>query len=96
MNKHPVGFMSYVRIDDQHESGRLSQFCDRLTGEVRMQTGEEFRIFQDRNDIAWGQQWQQRIVLGEVVAMLVNEELNVGTHTTQWNASGMASGLYFY
>ena len=35
-------------------------------------------------------------VLGEVVAMLVDEELNVGTYTTQWNASGVASGVYFY
>jgi F-box protein 11 len=61
MSKHPVGFMSYVRFDDQHENGRLSQFCERLAGEVRIQTGEEFHIFQDRNDIAWGQQWQQRI-----------------------------------
>jgi TIR domain len=25
------------------------------------QTGEEFAIFQDRNDISWGQNWQQRI-----------------------------------
>ena len=35
-------------------------------------------------------------ILGEVVATLVNEKLNVGTYTTQWNASGLASGLYFY
>ncbi|MCZ6775588.1 MAG: T9SS type A sorting domain-containing protein, partial [Ignavibacteria bacterium] len=35
-------------------------------------------------------------ILGEVVASLVNEELNVGTYTTQWNASGMASGVYLY
>lgn len=57
----PAGFMSYVRLDDQHESGRLSEFCKRLSGEMRMQTGEDFYIFQDRNDIAWGQQWKQRI-----------------------------------
>src|SRR5689334_2027127 len=53
--------MSYVRLDDQHENGRLTEFCKRLSGEVRMQTGEAFHIFQDRNDIAWGEQWQQRI-----------------------------------
>ena len=35
-------------------------------------------------------------MLGESVASLVDEELNVGTYTTQWNASGMASGVYFY
>jgi F-box protein 11 len=32
-----------------------------LSGEVRIQTGEAFEIFQDRNDIAWGQQWKSRI-----------------------------------
>jgi parallel beta-helix repeat protein len=56
-----AGFMSYVRFDDQHESGRLTDLCARLAGEVRMQLGAEFAIFQDRNDIAWGQQWKQRI-----------------------------------
>lgn len=61
MSRHPVAFMSYVRLDDQHENGRLTAFRDRLSGEVRMQTGEMFHIFQDRNDIAWGQQWRQRI-----------------------------------
>jgi cobaltochelatase CobT len=53
--------MSYVRMDDAHENGRLSQFRERLSGELRMHTGEAFEIFQDRDDIAWGQQWQQRI-----------------------------------
>lgn len=53
--------MSYVRMDDAHENGRLSQFRERLSGEVRMQTGESFEIFQDRNDIKWGQQWEERI-----------------------------------
>jgi cobaltochelatase CobT len=53
--------MSYVRVDDQHENGRLTELCSRLTGEVRMQLGQEFLIFQDRNNISWGEQWKQRI-----------------------------------
>lgn len=53
--------MSYVRFDDEHENGRLTQFRERLSGEVRIQTGEAFDIFQDRKDIAWGQQWKRRI-----------------------------------
>jgi len=57
----PAAFLSYVRFDDEHEDGRLSEFRKRLSGEVRMQTGEEFPIFQDRNDIRWGQNWQRRI-----------------------------------
>jgi parallel beta-helix repeat protein len=57
----PAAFMSYVRFNDQHDDGQLSEFRDRLAAEVRAQTGREFAIFQDRNDIAWGQNWQQRI-----------------------------------
>jgi parallel beta-helix repeat protein len=57
----PAAFMSYVRFDDQHNDGKLSQFRERLGAEVRAQTGREFAIFQDRNDIGWGQNWQQRI-----------------------------------
>jgi len=57
----PAAFLSYVRFDDEHEDGRLSEFRKRLSGEVRMQTGEEFPIFQDRNDISWGQNWQKRV-----------------------------------
>ena len=53
--------MSYVRFDDQHENGRLTEFRNRLSGEIRMQTGEDFSIFQDRNDIQWGQNWKERI-----------------------------------
>jgi F-box protein 11 len=56
-----AAFMSYARINDQHDDGRLSQFCARLSSEVQVQTGRRFAIFQDRNDIAWGQNWQERI-----------------------------------
>jgi parallel beta-helix repeat protein len=57
----PVAFMSYVWFDDEHNNGRLTTFRDRLSAEVRMQTGEEFPIFQDRNDMRWGQNWRERI-----------------------------------
>jgi hypothetical protein len=35
-------------------------------------------------------------VLGREVAVLVNEIKSAGTHTLQWNASAMPSGVYFY
>ena len=57
----PAAFMSYVRSDDAHDDGQLTQFRERLEAEVRAQTGKEFAIFQDRNDIGWGQNWQRRI-----------------------------------
>lgn len=58
MASEPSAFMSYVRSDDDHDDGRITKFRERLAGEVRMQTGKAFPIFQDRNDIAWGQQWK--------------------------------------
>jgi hypothetical protein len=57
----PAAFLSYARFNDQHDDGLISAFRDRLAAEVRAQTGAEFAIFQDRNDIAWGQSWQERI-----------------------------------
>jgi F-box protein 11 len=53
--------MSYARFKDVHDDGQLSVFREQLAAEVRAQTGQEFMIFQDRADIAWGQNWQQRI-----------------------------------
>jgi parallel beta-helix repeat protein len=69
----PAAFMSYVRLDDAHDDGQLSAFRERLSAEIRMQTGEDFPIFQDRNDVAWGQNWQRRIdeALAEVTLLLV-------------------------
>ncbi len=65
--------MSYVRFNDQHDDGQLTQLRERLSAEVRAQTGAEFLIFQDRNDIAWGQNWQLRIdeALDAVTLLLV-------------------------
>lgn len=34
--------------------------------------------------------------LGREVSTLVSGELPPGTHATQWNAAGLASGVYFY
>lgn len=58
----PAAFLSYVRLEDQHEEGRITQLKQRLQGEVRIQTGwPDFTIFQDRTDIRWGQEWQARL-----------------------------------
>jgi parallel beta-helix repeat protein len=73
MAGQPAAFMSYVRFDDRHDDGQLTGFRERLAAEVRVQAGEEFLIFQDRADIAWGQNWQQRIdqALDTVTLLLV-------------------------
>ncbi|MDN3222988.1 right-handed parallel beta-helix repeat-containing protein [Pseudomonas nunensis] len=61
MSKQPIGFMSYVRFDDAHNDGRITEFCDRLKNEVKTLLGSPFDIFQDKTHISWGQQWKQRL-----------------------------------
>ncbi len=56
-SRSPMAFMSYVRLMDKHDFGRVTEFQERLSAEVEVQTGAEFPIFQDRNDIKWGQNW---------------------------------------
>ena len=36
MSKDADGFLSYVRDDDKHERGRLSEVANRLSGKVRI------------------------------------------------------------
>ncbi|HLO03935.1 MAG TPA: toll/interleukin-1 receptor domain-containing protein [Symbiobacteriaceae bacterium] len=55
------GFFSYARFDDRHERGRLSLLRERLSGEVQIQTGQPFPIFQDQADLLWGDPWQSRL-----------------------------------
>jgi parallel beta-helix repeat protein len=61
MSSQPAAFLSYARVDDEYEDELVSQLRKRLSGAVRAQTGEVFPIFQDREDIQWGQHWRQRI-----------------------------------
>ena len=35
-------------------------------------------------------------ILGQVIEVLVDTELNAGYHNIQWNAKNVASGVYFY
>ena len=35
-------------------------------------------------------------ITGREVARLIDEVLNAGNHTIQWNASGVPSGMYIY
>ena len=66
--KHTTGeqviataFMSYTRRDDAYLKGLITKFGDALSGEVRLQLGRDFRIFQDVKDIFTGEDWQKKI-----------------------------------
>ncbi|MGK7058068.1 cobaltochelatase CobT-related protein [Bradyrhizobium sp. 1050_B9_N1_2] len=60
-SRKPIAFLSYVRNDDDHDLGAITKLRERLEGEVKVQSGRPFEIFQDRNDIRWGQFWDERI-----------------------------------
>jgi tetratricopeptide (TPR) repeat protein len=53
--------ISYTRFDDDNDGARLTTFRERLSREVRAHSGNPFQIFQDVEDITWGQQFKQRI-----------------------------------
>src|SRR6267378_1013419 len=57
-----AGFFSYVHADDEFENGRISKLRERLERAIRFYSGlREFRIFQDWQDIEWGQRWEKMI-----------------------------------
>ena len=56
-----AAFFSYVHQDDEHDQGRLTKIREWFEGEISAQTGEPFEIFQDRDDISWGDAWEDRI-----------------------------------
>jgi hypothetical protein len=35
-------------------------------------------------------------VIGNLVTTLIDQEMNAGYHSINWNASGLSSGIYFY
>ena len=59
--RRTVAFMSYAHFANEHDKGYLTDFCKRLSDEVELLRGEEFPIFQDREDIEWGECWKERI-----------------------------------
>ena len=59
-----VGFFSYSREDDVDSDGALSRLRDRIQRELRSQIGRaktDFRLWQDREAIAFGKMWEAEI-----------------------------------
>ncbi len=61
MSRTPLAFMSYVNEDDKFANGKITKFREHLSRAVKVHSGKPFEIFQDKEDIKWGQQWQERI-----------------------------------
>lgn len=60
--KNIKGFFSYTRQNDKHSRGNLSSLRRLLEIELCEQTGENIEIFQDMEDIAWGEFWKKKII----------------------------------
>jgi hypothetical protein len=56
-----VGFFSYSRRDDQYAEGALSRLRARIQGELRLQLGRDFRLWQDAAAIPEGSLWEDEI-----------------------------------
>jgi TIR domain len=61
MTIEPSAFWSYVRQVDEHDGGKLSRIREILCIELQVQGLKNFKIFQDREDIKWGEQWRAKI-----------------------------------
>lgn len=60
-NNYNKGFFSYSRQNDKHDGGNLSTLRKSLEFELWAQTGERSDIFQDQEDISWGDRWKEKI-----------------------------------
>jgi hypothetical protein len=61
MNDAAIGFWSYAHEDDMLDDGNILQLIHLIMEEYNLLSGEPLNLFVDRNDIAWGQQWRERI-----------------------------------
>jgi len=59
-----TSFWSYVRDDDTALFGKIGDLRDDLRRIYKLMTGDSIEIFMDRDDIGWGQQWDQVIHRG--------------------------------
>ena len=55
------GFWSYVHDDDAADGGRASRLAKDVVAQFEMLTGEKIEVFLDRDDIAWGEIWRNKI-----------------------------------
>ena len=59
--KPPDAFLSYTRLDEQHDRGAISQFRLRLASAVRAVTDDPFDIFQDVDGVRLGERWPGKL-----------------------------------
>ena len=61
MKNEPMAFISYARIDDDLTNNTVTNIAKHLSNEVTLQIGREFKVFQDKTGINWGDNWKNKI-----------------------------------
>lgn len=64
MKTSPVAFLSYAHRDDTHHGGAITKLREELSGAIGVAIGNDFEIFQDREDIGWGDHWPSKLEQG--------------------------------
>jgi hypothetical protein len=57
----PAGFWSYAHKDDKQVKGRIVRLADEIRDAYSLLTGDDLKVFVDREELAWGHQWRSRI-----------------------------------
>ena len=57
------GFWSYVHNDDESEGGRIARLARDVSSQFEMITGDKISLFLDRDALAWGEEWRNKIDL---------------------------------
>lgn len=55
------GFWSYVSHDDETERGRIVRLAHDIVARYEMITSQSIKLFLDKGDIDWGDDWQSKI-----------------------------------
>lgn len=60
-SEQAVGFWSYTHRDDELNRGRIRQLARDISDEFELITGDELKIFVDKESLDWGAEWRSRI-----------------------------------
>lgn len=60
-NSGSAGFWGYAHIDDEADSGRVTRLAKKIQLEYQVLTTQKIEIFVDRDSLAWGDNWRERI-----------------------------------
>lgn len=56
-----TGFWSYVHKDDDADGQRIVRLAHDIVAQYEMRTNDTIQLFLDRDDMAWGNEWQAKI-----------------------------------